>query len=60
MNETLDQHLYDKEDQFDTKEFYFNRYFFDDLYSVSLGKEIVSFGSTKTYSVVDFFSKMRN
>ncbi len=40
----------------DIKELYAKKYFRDDIYSVSIGREVSSFGVAKTHSLVDFFT----
>ncbi|MCP4970443.1 MAG: hypothetical protein GY932_07620 [Arcobacter sp.] len=41
----------------DIRELYLKRYFHDDIYSVSFGREISNFSVSKTHSLVDFFTK---
>ena len=53
-----DEELLDESyDSADIKELYIKKYFSDDIYSFTFGREVTSFGVAKTYSLLDFFTK---
>jgi len=41
----------------DIKELYYNAYYLQELFNLKIGRSIKKFDYTKTYSIVDFFSK---